>query len=176
MTSRLLVLAFLCGTGSLAHTQTAPRPDVPTAIQVPADEQVVLQAHATGSQIYTCQQGSDGKWSWTLKAPEAELRDQSGALIGRHFAGPTWSDADGSVVPGEAVAHVTSPDAGSIPWLLLGATSHSGKGVLSRVAHIQRIHTHGGQPPAASDCDASKHGSEIKSSYTADYYFYGPLK
>jgi hypothetical protein len=46
-------------------------------------------------------------------------------------------------------------------------------GVL-RKKTIQRIHTHGGQPPPTAECDASKQSAEIKSSYTADYYFYIP--
>jgi Protein of unknown function (DUF3455) len=111
-----------------------------------------------------------------LKAPEAELHDQQGAIIGRHYAGPTWKDNDGSEVIGRAVARVDSPDSESIPWLLVTVTAHSGDGVLSRVTSIQRIHSKGGVPPAAADCDASKQNIEMKSSYTADYYFYAPAK
>ncbi|HZD33400.1 MAG TPA: DUF3455 domain-containing protein, partial [Candidatus Angelobacter sp.] len=69
-----------------------------------------------------------------------------------------------------------SPDANSIPWLLVTVTDHSGDGVLSRVTSIQRIHTKGGQPPPAADCDSSKQNAEVKSSYTADYYFFAPAK
>ncbi|HVH83743.1 MAG TPA: DUF3455 domain-containing protein, partial [Steroidobacteraceae bacterium] len=73
-----------------ARAQVAPRPEVPDAIKAPAGEQVVLVAHAAGSQIYTCGKGDDGKPQWTLKAPEAQLRDAKGALIGHHDAGPSW--------------------------------------------------------------------------------------
>jgi len=55
-------------------------------------------------------------------------------------------------------------------------TGHSGSGALSRVTTVQRIHTKGGQPPAAGDCNASKQNVEMKSNYTADYYFYAPAK
>ena len=44
-------------------------PDVPDAIAVPAGLEPVLALHATGSQIYTCQAGAEGKFSWTLKGP-----------------------------------------------------------------------------------------------------------
>ena len=159
-----------------ASGQGASRPDVPDKIKAPASEEVVLQVNASGSQIYVCQPGADGKLAWTLKAPEAELHDQQGAIIGRHFAGPTWKDNDGSEVTGKAVARVDSPDADSIPWLLVTATGHSGEGVLSRVTSIQRIHTKGGMPPPAADCNASKQSQEVKSNYTADYYFYVPSK
>jgi hypothetical protein len=160
----------------LATAQATPAPDVPANIKAPAGEKLVLRVHAAGSQIYLCGQGADGKSQWTLKAPEAELRDEKGALIGRHYAGPTWKHNDGSEVAGKAVARADSPDADSIPWLLVTATGHSGSGVLAGVASIQRIQTKGGQPPPAADCNASKLNAEAKSPYTADYYFYAPAK
>lgn len=159
-----------------ASPQGIPRPEVPDKIQAPAGEQVVLKVHAAGSQIYVCQQGPDGKPAWTLKAPDAELRDDQGKIIGHHSAGPTWKHNDGSEITGKAAARVDSPDPDSIPWLLLTVTGHSGNGVLSSVTSVQRIHTKGGQPPAAAECDASKQGSEFKSSYAADYYFFAPTK
>jgi hypothetical protein len=150
-------------------------PDVPDSIQAPTGQEVVLYTHATGSQIYTCQPGADGKWAWTLKAPDAELHDRNDKVIGQHSAGPTWKLKDGSEVTGKAVAHVNSLDEQSVPWLLVNVVSHSGKGQLSDVTTIQRVHTHGGQPPAEG-CDASHKGNETKSSYSADYYFYAPAK
>jgi hypothetical protein len=161
---------------TLANAQTLPRSDVPEKIKAPAGEGVVLETHASGSQIYVCQAGGDGKFAWTLKAPEAELHDAQGAVIGRHYAGPTWKLNDGSEVSGKALAKVDSPDAGSIPWLLVTVTSHAGEGALSRVTSIQRIQTKGGQPPPAGDCNAAKKDVQAKSSYTADYYFYAPGK
>src|SRR5208282_6379958 len=112
-------------------------PDVPDAIQAPAGEEVVLLAHATGSQIYTCQAAADGKFSWTLKAPEAELHDRKDKVIGQHSAGPTWKLKDGSEVTGKAAAKVDALDPGSIPWLLVNVVSHSGNGLLSAVTTIQ---------------------------------------
>ena len=155
-----------------APAQGVPRPEVPDKIKAPAGEEVVLVAHASGSQIYTCQQGPDGKYAWTLKAPEAELRDQKGAVIGTHYAGPSWKLKDGSEVTGKAAAKVDAPDAGSIPWLLVAVTGHAGSGALSKVTSIQRIHTKGGQPPAGG-CEGSSN-AEKKVSYTADYYFFAP--
>lgn len=150
-------------------------PDVPDSIQAPAGDEVVLFAHATGTQIYTCQSGADGKFTWTLKAPEAELHDRQDKVIGRHYAGPTWKLKDGSEVTGKRVASVDSIDSESIPWLLLTAVGHAGKGVLTTVTTIQRVHTHGGQP-SAEGCDASHRDAETKSSYSADYYFYAPAR
>lgn len=172
----LLQLALLVGTVTLAHAQVASRPDVPEKIKAPDGEQVVLMVHASGSQIYVCQPGTDGKLAWTLKAPEAELHDEQGKVVGRHYAGPTWEDIDGSKVTGKAAARVDSPDADSIPWLLLTATGHSGNGALTSVTTIQRIRTKGGLAPSISECTAGKQNSEMKSTYTADYYFYAPAK
>jgi hypothetical protein len=159
----------------LADAQKESQPDVPVAIQAPSGEAIVLLAHASGSQIYTCQAGADGKFAWTLKAPAAELKDQKGKVIGSHSAGPAWKLNDGSEVTGKAAAHVDSPDAGSIPWLLVKAVGHSGTGLLANVTTIQRVNTHGGKPPS-DGCDEPHRNAETKSSYTADYYFYAPVK
>jgi hypothetical protein len=150
-------------------------PDVPDAIQVPAGEEVILFAHASGSQIYTCQAAEGDRFGWTLKGPEAELRDRNDKLIGQHSAGPTWKLKDSSEVTGKAAAQVDSLDADSIPWLLVKVESHAGKGLLSNVTSIQRVHTKGGKPPAEG-CDAAHRDAENKSSYSADYCFYAPAK
>ena len=157
--TRLLQSAVLIGIATQASGQGISRPDVPDKLKAPAGEEVVLQAHASGSQIYVCQPGTDGKFAWALKAPEAELHDQQGAVIGRHYAGPTWKDNDGSEVTGKAVARVDSPDADSIPWLLVTIAGHSGDGVLSRVTSVQRINTKGGLPPPAADCNRRSRAS-----------------
>lgn len=165
------LLAALLGFTATAFAQS--RPTVPEGIQAPPGEQLVLVAHATGSQIYVCGAGADGKPQWALKAPEAELRDDRGGVIGHHSAGPTWRHKDGSAVTGKAAAKAPSPDPNSVPWLLLTAVSHDGAGVLAHVTSIQRINTKGGQPPTAG-CDASKQNTETWIPYTADYYFYAP--
>ena len=121
-------------------------PDVPDAIAVPEGVQPVLFVHAKGSQIYTCQAGPDGKFAWTLKGPDAELKDRKDKVIGQHVAGPTWKLKDGSEVTGKAAAHVDSLDSDSVQWLLLDVVNNSGKGALAKVTKIQRVHTHGGKP------------------------------
>ena len=170
----LLALPFAAAQQKDAPTkETAP--DVPDAIQVPGGLEAVLFTHASGSQIYSCAAGADGKFSWTLKAPEAELKDRLDKVIGQHSAGPTWKLKDGSEVTGKAAAHVDSLDPDSIPWLLVNVVSHAGKGLLSDVTAIQRVHTHGGKPPAES-CDEQHKDAESKASYSADYYFFAPVK
>ena len=176
MRTRLASIVVMLGAAIHSSAQGRSDSDVPEKIKPPAGEELVLTAHASGSQIYLCQAGADGKYSWTLKAPEAELRNQQGAIIGHHFAGPSWKHNDGSEIKGKAVARVDSPNSDSIPWLLVTVTDRSGNGVLSRVTSIQRVHTKGGQPPPAGTCGESRQNGEVKVAYTADYNFYAPAK
>jgi hypothetical protein len=177
----LIGLALLIPQTALAQAQAkdSPQkdaaPDVPDAIAVPAGQEVVLFARGSGSQIYGCQPDAEGKFSWTLKAPEAELKDRKDKVIGQHSAGPTWKLKDGSEVTGKAVAHVDSLDPDSIQWLLVNVVNNAGKGQLANVTTIQRVHTRGGKAPD-SGCDEAHKDSETKSSYTADYYFFAPAK
>ena len=173
MKSKTLHLITVLGFAALAQAQST---GIPTNLQPPAGEKLVLKTHASGWQIYTCGPGTDGKPAWTLKAPDAALHDAHGAVIAHHSAGPAWTHHDGSQVTGKAAARADAPDGKSIPWLLLTATGHSGQGVFANVSSIQRVHTEGGQPPAASECDPAKPTPEARSSYTADYYFYAPSK
>jgi hypothetical protein len=175
----LPVATFLGLTALVAQAQPPAQspPDSPASLHAPAGEKLILQAHATGWQIYTCGAGADGKPHWTLKAPDADLHDSKGAVIGHHAAGPSWKYKDGSEVIGKVAAHEDSPATPpSIPWLLLSAVGHSGEGLFATVTSIQRLHTEGGQPPAATECEPSKPTAEARSSYTADYYFYAPAK
>jgi Protein of unknown function (DUF3455) len=151
---------------------SAAAQEVPQQIQPPASEQLLLRVHSKGDQVYTCK--ADGaQFTWTLKAPDAQLFDKDGKLFGKHFAGPSWEASDGSRVTGKAIANAPSPDADSIPWLLVNILTHEGSGVLSRATTIQRLNTKGGKAPA-SGCDASHIGHEIRVLYSADYLFFAP--
>jgi len=171
----LLFLAVAAGNAQKDARPKEPPPDVPDAIAVPARLEVVLLAHASGAQIYTCQAGADGKFAWTLKAPDADLKDRKDKVIGHHSDGPTWKLNDGSEVTGKAAAHVDALDPESLPWLLVNVVTHAGKGLLANVTTIQRVHTHGGQPPD-SGCDESHKNEDTRNNYTADYYFYAPAQ
>src|SRR5262249_29084319 len=100
---------------ALANAQQTSCPEVPENTKAPGGEKLVLQVHATGSQIYVCQASADQKFSWTLKGPEAQLNDANGKNIGTHYAGPTWKHADGSEVVGKVVSRADAPEAGAIP-------------------------------------------------------------
>jgi hypothetical protein len=143
---------------------------VPQQLQPPANEHLLLQVHAKGDQVYTCKADA-AQFAWTLKAPDAQLFDENGKSFGKHFAGPSWEANDGSRVTGKAVANAPSPDANSIPWLLVNIIAHEGSGVLARATTIQRLNTKGGKAPA-SGCDTSHVGQEVRAPYTADYLFF----
>lgn len=163
-----LVLACVAVVPRAAGAQEAPKELQPTR-----NETLVVRVHAKGDQVYTCE-ADGGRFTWTLKGPDAQLFDQSGKPFGKHFVGPSWEANDGSRVTGKAVANVPSPDADSIPWLLLTVVDRRGDGVLSHITSIQRLGTKGGKPPSASACDAAHGGREIRASYSADYAFFAP--
>src|SRR5713101_2933538 len=172
--NRLMSAVVVIGMLLAAESQGPVRPEVPEGLKAPTGEEVVLVAHATGTQIYVCQLGTDQKYAWVFKAPEAELTDATGKKIIHHSAGPTWKHIDESEVKAKVVAKQDAPKPEAIPWLLLIATSHSGEGILSRVTSIQRIHTEGGVAPEPKYCDGSATGKEVGAAYAADYYFYAP--
>jgi len=151
----------------------APPSDLPPALRAPADQTLSLVLHGGGVQVYECRAAADNAahYSWVLRGPEADLTNQAGETVGRHFAGPTWAAEDGSSVTAEVVAQDNSGGADALPWLLLRASSNAGKGVFAKVRSIQRLHTIGGKAPANS-CDASQARKPIRVPYSADYYFY----
>jgi hypothetical protein len=153
-----------------ARVRTVPQQEVPAELRPPENERLLLQVRGKGDQIYVCK-ADDGKFGWTLKAPEAELTNMDGTAFGKHFAGPSWEAKDGSRVVGKAVANVASPEADAIPWLLITAVNRNGDGALGKVTSIQRIHTKGGKAPA-SGCDMRHVGQETRVGYSADYLFF----
>jgi hypothetical protein len=173
MTAGFVLLA--CGVSGVANGAPAAGdppspPKVPAALAVPAGAKLVARFHATGAQVYACT-SAGGQNSWVLARPDATLLDASGAVAGTHGAGPSWKSKDGSSVVGKKVAQAAAPDAGAVPWLLLGATSTTGAGQFAGVTFVQRIATKGGSAPATG-CDATHLGTEVRANYSADYYFY----
>jgi hypothetical protein len=148
-------------------------PIVPDTLRVPTTNTVAFAATAKGVQIYECRLNKDNVhlYEWVLKAPKANLFDAHGKNFGRHYGGPSWASSDGSKVTGEVRASEPSTDANAIPWLLLTARTHEGRGVFSRVNSIQRLETRGGKAPSEG-CDQSAVGKELQVPYTAVYYFY----
>jgi len=167
------ILPALLPALALAGCATAPTPpQVPASLQPPAGQVFVMEALASGVQIYDCAAKADGSPGWVFKAPEATLADRRSNPLGKHYAGPTWEAPDGSKVVGEVKAREPSPTpASSIPWLMLAAKSNSGNGVFGNVRTILRVNTGGGVEPI-EPCTAAKLGQSARVDYTAAYYFY----
>ncbi len=173
-----VVRAAACGLliAAAAGSARADESDVnavPDALRPPAGQVLALSARGIGVQIYGCGASKDDptRFSWALKAPEADLQDSSGKPLGKHYAGPTWEANDRSKVVGEVVAKSDAPDPAAIPWLLLHATSTSGTGSFGSILSIQRLRTVGGKAPAAG-CDRAHSGVEARVAYSAEYRFY----
>jgi hypothetical protein len=130
-----------------------------------ADGEPTFHAYADGAQIYSWNGAS-----WVFVAPRATLYadPRRRAIIGRHYAGPTWESASGSTVVG-TVAKRCTPNASSIPWLLLDAASSSGPGVFNGVTQIQRLNTVGGLAPSTP---GNAQGDIAEVPYSAEYFFY----
>jgi hypothetical protein len=158
---------------------TAPKPTPPTVVipgslSAPAGQSLVRTLWADGVQIYECRKAADATFpAWVFVAPEATLKDSTGTLLGRHYAGPTWEANDGSKVVGvvKAKADATNPHA--IPWLLLETHSTGKPGLFAKVTAIQRVATAGGVAPETG-CGTATIGKQERVPYTAQYTQYAP--
>lgn len=175
----LLVGSLVSTSFTLVVGQRQPiaPPQGPDIIKVPDGQTVSLKALGTGVQIYECKAklGDPGKFEWSFKAPEADLTNEHGDKIAKHYAGPTWEANDGSKVVGDVQQRANAPTAGAVPWLLLKAKANQGTGLFARVTYIQRVDTEGGVAPAAG-CDQAHVDTQTRVDYRANYYFYIPRK
>ena len=161
---------FLAACSSAPPATTSAIPD---NLVAPATQALAVTAQGRGVQIYQCAASAAdaGKFEWRFIAPEADLFDNSGNKIGKHYAGPTWEALDGSKVVGAVQAQNPGPDANAIAWLLLGAKSHSGDGVFAGIQTVQRLNTVGGKAPA-NGCNQDRLGQQVRIAYEAQYRFY----
>ncbi|CAG4886234.1 hypothetical protein R52603_00144 [Paraburkholderia saeva] len=149
----------------IASAQTAP----PSELE-PADaHHVVASLAASGVQIYVCKPDQSHHLVWTFKSPQADLYDGSGKLVAKHYAGPSWEATDGSKITGKVLQQMpNAQQPGSIPLLLLKATSAGAPGELASVRYVQRWNTRGGAAPLQP---CTQEGQEGRSPYLADYVF-----
>ncbi|MFO1204485.1 MAG: DUF3455 domain-containing protein [Burkholderiales bacterium] len=172
--SHPLTLAALA-TALIVACAASPAVKVPEKLQPGANESLSMIVPAKGVQIYECRARKDqaGAYEWVFVAPEAELFDQHGTRIGRHYAGPHWESTDGSRILGAVRERVDAPVAEAIPWLLLSAKSVGPAGAFSKVTSIQRVSTAGGVAPKTG-CSEATVATSARIPYTADYYFFVP--
>jgi hypothetical protein len=156
--------ALFAATVMLPAVAAAEQPQLPAAIAVP-DQAPIVTLHAEGAQIYECKE-TGGKLSWSFREPIAALI-QDGRTIGRHYAGPTWDNADGSAVVGKAAGSAPGATADDVAWLKLDVVDRRGSGILTATTTVQRINTHGG----ALSGPCSERGVLRAVPYSADYVF-----
>jgi len=164
----------LIATNAPDHDTVKELNPIPVELMPPEGHVMLFKAKAVGAQIYVCKAKSDDpdRFEWVLKAPDADLFDEGGRRIGRHFAGPTWeSSEDGSEVIGTPIEQTPAPKGGDIPWVLLKAKAGVGKGRFSKVTYIQRVDTEGGIVPPGG-CDKVHQDQEVRVKYKATYVFY----
>ncbi len=151
---------------------------VPAALTPPATESLKFKVSAVGVQIYVCNakppatSGGAETYAWTALAPQANLFNDDGKMIGTHFIGPTWQGNDGSSVVAAKLQAATI-EVSAVPWLLLQAKSHAAEaGRFSDVSYVQRLSTVGGNAPT-DVCDGTHNlGAVVQVPYSADYFFY----
>ena len=115
--SRLVALVIaIVLVGGLARSVTAQgtstgAEDIPANLTPPASSVLLFELGASGVQIYTCEADPNDATAfvWTFKAPEADLLNGRGEVVGHHFAGPTWQGQDGSAVVGTVLERADAP-------------------------------------------------------------------
>jgi hypothetical protein len=163
---RIAAVVLFCCSIALCETPAAvAQTAIPDAIAAKG-ETAVLTVHAEGAQVYDCKAGDGGKLTWQFREPVATLIE-NGKTVGRHYVGPTWEHADGSLVKGKLAGRANGATPKDIPWLKLDAVEPRGAGALAGVTAIQRINTHGGQVDGACE----KAGATLAAPYAADYVF-----
>jgi hypothetical protein len=160
-------LAIACV--SMLGACAAPSPGPAAASIDPPQAERAMTLAASGVQTYSCEFDAQHHLGWVFKGPQAILFDASGQPTVRHGAGPSWQADDGSRIVGHVLAQRPSETSASIPQLLLETHSTSGKGALSAIRYVQRVHTVGGLMPSAPCSTEHQIGS---SPYLADYVFY----
>lgn len=169
MKSAYLLPAFAL---TLATGACVSQPPIPGQLDPGSAASLAMVMPASGVQIYECRRKKEGdSFEWAFVAPDAELFDMRGNVIGRHGAGPAWQAADGSRITGKVLTRIDDPNGHAIPWLLLEATNAGTPGTFSRVTRIQRVNTLGGTAPSRP-CSGEFLGQQMGVHYSADYRFF----
>ena len=151
----LLVLIAAVAGPALAQPAEAP-----AAFGV-AGRTTILDVHAEGVQLYECKAGA-----WTFREPVATLI-KGDETVGRHYAGPHWELADGSLVKGKAAMSLPGAGPDDAALLKLDVVENRGVGALKGAALVLRLNTHGGG--LRGGC--AEAGAFRSVPYAADYIF-----
>jgi hypothetical protein len=143
-----------------------------SGIAPPTGAQLLLEATAKGTNVYSCEDRRGLTWILQEKTEET-LYDSHDRPMGKarwNFPySMRWQSNDGSVL----VAQIDAREEGSagvdIPSLLFKTVSHQGDG-FAKVQAVQRRQSRGGVPPGR---DCPQKGIERRIDYSAVYGFYG---
>jgi hypothetical protein len=167
-----IVMTTIFTTGCATNMENKPAmTTLPANLVSAANEAQVLRLPAVGVQIYECKVVDGKPAAWVFVAPEADLFDESGARVGKHYGGPTWELNDGSKIVGAVKERANATAPGAIPWLLLSAKSNGGAGKLEKITNLQRVNTVGGIAPTTG-CTAADVGKQVRIYYKADYVYF----
>ena len=137
-------------------------------IKAPSGYEPSMKLVGKGVQVFRCEK-RDAGYAWMPRLPEAELRDDRLAVVGRHGANFSFEHTDGSRLLGTVAAYEDAPDTRNLRWLLLSTKSY-GKGAFGDIAYVQRVNTTGGMPPAR--CEAGQLNQLLRVDFSADFVFY----
>ena len=151
-------------------------PQAPRGVSVPEGNMVANILKGEGVLRYECRAGASGMFAWTVPMPEAVLKDQSGAIVGRYRfsanAAPSWEHLDGSKVSGMVLSSASVPGNLDLQRVKAAPASAARRGTMAGVTFIQQLNTAGGA--VSGECTAAKAGAIQTVRYSADYYFYKP--
>ena len=145
---------------------------IPGKLMAPTGDKPTFILRGIGMHIYECAAKADtpSKTEWILKTADAQMSNDFGKIVAKHYDGSSWAATDGSKTSGTVLGTADAPDPGrAVSWQLLKATS-SGTGLFGKVKYIQRVATSGGRAPAA--CKVAEVGKIARIGYMAEYYFY----
>jgi hypothetical protein len=157
-----------------AYIKASEHLTIPVSVAVPEGSIRVATYYAEGFQRYKAQEvaGLPGVYQWVFVAPQANLYQHNGKLVGTHAAGPHWTLFTGdSIFAQHFVPARTAPaaDAASIDWLLLKPKAGTTPtGIFTDVAFIQRIATEGGKAPTLPPLSIT---DSVNVAYKAVYRF-----
>lgn len=160
-------LAGCASTGKMVSNK-----DLPEAVRVPDGHRQVMYTTAAGEITYECREKKDmaGAYEWAFAGPVATLKDLSGKVVGKYYAGPTWESNDGSKVTAKQVA-VSPNGTDNIPLQLVKGNPSTGEGAMKDISYIQRLNTVAGVAPKLP-CGAEQKGQRKQVAYSADYVLY----
>jgi len=169
----LLLPVALAACASAPMMSMVDNASLPEAVRVPAGATQKMWTVGSGEITYECREKKEmaGAFEWAFVGPVATLKDKSGAVVGKYYAGPTWEANDGSKVTGKQLA-VAPSTPGNIPLQLVKTAPAMGMGAMQGLSHIQRLQTQGGVAPATA-CAMANKGERKQVAYQADYVFYG---